>query len=250
MNLLCRHAVIDMNKHQCDVNALPMRDAASLIIVRDMGGAPQVLVGRRAASNRFMPGIYVFPGGVLQSDDFTAITAGQVDDAWVKPMAVRGSRAMANALANTAIRETAEETGLLLGEVGDIGEVGASGWRAFRAAKLQPSLQQILYLGRAITPRSMSLRFNARFFVVAHSALHGSLTNTEELDDLQWITLAPRQELSHELPHELPMVDITKYILRHFSTLLQHAKHHQPFVFRHHRGRVHVRRHQSSPITK
>lgn len=71
----------------------PIRDAASLILVRDMDTDPKVLLGRRASSNRFMPGRYVFPGGVLQSEDFQASAAAALDGSCAGRMGVRGVQA-------------------------------------------------------------------------------------------------------------------------------------------------------------
>ncbi|MGI9311493.1 MAG: NUDIX hydrolase, partial [bacterium] len=92
-----------------------LRDAASLILVKRADTDPRVLLGRRAASNHFMPGMYVFPGGALQRDDFDADAAGALATAHARAMGVRGDRRHAEALAKAAIRETAEETGLMLG---------------------------------------------------------------------------------------------------------------------------------------
>lgn len=46
------------------------RDAASLVLLRDGANGPEVLMGRRSLSARFMPGVYVFPGGVVETGDF------------------------------------------------------------------------------------------------------------------------------------------------------------------------------------
>ena len=45
------------------------RDAASLLIVRKHRGEHQVLMGRRPAKDRFMPDVYVFPGGRVEPSD-------------------------------------------------------------------------------------------------------------------------------------------------------------------------------------
>ena len=216
-----------------------IRDAASLILVRDGDTDPKVLVGRRASSNRFMPGMYVFPGGVLQPEDFHASAAGELDDSCAALMGVRGSPIKAAALAKTAIRETSEETGLILGGRGEVGEVSEVGWRAIKAAGLRPCLRSLTYLGRAVTPVSMPLRFNARFFMASESGIRGIQADTDELSDLQWIR--PQEWRS------LPMVDITIYLLNRFEQILQRAQTRQSFVFRHHRDRAHIRWQDGTP---
>ena len=45
------------------------RDAASLILHRARKGHTEVLMGRRPLSARFMPGVYVFPGGATEPTD-------------------------------------------------------------------------------------------------------------------------------------------------------------------------------------
>ena len=207
-----------------------IRDAASLILVRDIDTDPRVLLGRRASSNRFMPGMYVFPGGALQPEDFHACVAGELDRAYPGMMGVRGNHGKAGALAKAAVRETFEESGLMLGRPGDVGELSEPGWCAIKATGLQPCLRSMTYLGRAVTPVSMPIRFNARFFMAPESGVYGQQADTDELSDLRWIR--PHQR------HSLPMVDITVYILKRFDEILRRAKHGQSFVFRHANGRA------------
>jgi 8-oxo-dGTP pyrophosphatase MutT (NUDIX family) len=45
------------------------REAASVILLRDGDGAPEILLGRRNPGARFMPGAWVFPGGAADDRD-------------------------------------------------------------------------------------------------------------------------------------------------------------------------------------
>ena len=45
------------------------RDAASLILLRGEGRTLEVLAGRRPLDVKFMPGVYVFPGGAIDPPD-------------------------------------------------------------------------------------------------------------------------------------------------------------------------------------
>ena len=64
------------------------REAASVILLRPGAAGPEVLLGRRNAGARFMPGAWVFPGGAIEDRD--------------------------GDLRTTALRELVEEAGLQL----------------------------------------------------------------------------------------------------------------------------------------
>ena len=94
------------------------RDASTLILLDRSGAEPKVLMGKRHDRHVFMPGAYVFPGGRVDAIDRKMPVAAALDPrAEQKLMAhiKRPSAAKAHALALAAIRETFEETGLLLG---------------------------------------------------------------------------------------------------------------------------------------
>ncbi|MDD9811485.1 MAG: NUDIX domain-containing protein [Gammaproteobacteria bacterium] len=268
-------------------NPARIRDAASLILLRGPADDPRVLLGCRAASNRFAPGMYVFPGGELQREDFAARAAGALDAACVARMGVRGDRARAEALAKAAVRETLEETGLMvgvdggggdfggrgdlsddgdvdgggrgdlsddgdagdrcnlsdadgrgnLGDDGDRGYRGDSGdrdnpgnlsdpgWRAIQATGMQPNLRDLTYLGRALTPPGMPLRYNARFFMARARAAHGAAADSDELSDLQW--LRPSEWRA------LPLLPITAYLLDNLHPIIRRATAGESFIYRH-----------------
>ena len=46
------------------------RNAASLVIFRKYRNQYQVLMGRRGSKAKFKPGVYVFPGGIVERDDY------------------------------------------------------------------------------------------------------------------------------------------------------------------------------------
>ena len=104
--------------------ALRPRDAATLILVeRSERGGARVLMGKRHAGHRFMPGKFVFPGGRVEPEDRRMCVAGALDPIVEEKLNTRVRRpspGFARALALAAIRETFEETGLAVG-VGDYG---------------------------------------------------------------------------------------------------------------------------------
>src|SRR5436305_14232755 len=85
------------------------RDAASLILLRGKGRDLELLAGRRPGHVKFMPGVWVFPGGAVDRDDNRA---WQVENggAHLPPRLLRCARA--------ALRETWEEVGVLVGRRG------------------------------------------------------------------------------------------------------------------------------------
>ena len=107
-----------VERDQSHPNLKP-RDAATLIIVDRSGPAPKVLLGRRHAGLKFMAGKFVFPGGRMEPGDKQ--NAGRerprrACQARLMRGVQRPSLGKARALALAAIRETFEETGLLLGK--------------------------------------------------------------------------------------------------------------------------------------
>src|SRR5215813_15633530 len=55
------------------------RDAATLILVRERGKVPEVLMGCRDAKHAFMPNRYVFPGGRVERADAVVPVATVLD---------------------------------------------------------------------------------------------------------------------------------------------------------------------------
>src|SRR5476649_235417 len=94
------------------------RDAATLMLIDRAGPKPKVLLGRRHDSHKFMPGKFVFPGGRIEPLDLAMTAASELHpDAQAKLLErVSGPSAeRARGFALAAVREMAEETGLLLG---------------------------------------------------------------------------------------------------------------------------------------
>ncbi len=181
------------------------RDAASLILYRQGPHGLEVLMGRRLRRASFMPDHYVFPGGRIDPDDSRARPASPLDLSSTGHMKVASRPARATALAMAAVRETFEETGLLLGEKGDVGPVQNEVWREIRETGLAPALGRLAYVGRAITPTPSPIRFHARFFMANARFVTGTLGGSGELVDLHWTLTADALKL--------PLPDITEFLL-------------------------------------
>ncbi|MFN3659093.1 MAG: NUDIX hydrolase [Pseudolabrys sp.] len=173
------------------------RDAATLMLIDRANAVPKVLLGRRHHGHKFMPGKFVFPGGRIETLDAQMTTVSELHPDTEKKLIVRVDAAQggfARALALTAIRETAEETGLLLGVRGEEppqtpGEI----WTEFAKAKVHPDLGQLHFIARAITPPRRPKRFDTRFFTadataVAHT-IEGVVGPDSELTELVWVPI-------------------------------------------------------------
>ena len=178
--------------------ALRPRDASTLILIDRAGAQPRVLLGRRHAAHKFMPGKFVFPGGRVEASDRRMAIAGPLDAIVEDKLCAvtrRPSPGFARALALAAIRETFEETGFALG-VTDHGPVSGApegAWSAFAATGVFPALDGLDFVARAITPPGRPRRFDTRFFVadaasIAHRA-SGVVHEAAELVELVWIPL-------------------------------------------------------------
>ena len=104
---------IENNKKKFNKPVIP-KDASSLIILKKEKDLVKVLMGRRPKSSRFMPNVYVFPGGRIEKIDYSIKTESLMHKSISKEKLKAKSLNHARALVMASIRETAEETGLLL----------------------------------------------------------------------------------------------------------------------------------------
>jgi 8-oxo-dGTP pyrophosphatase MutT (NUDIX family) len=178
------------------------KDAATLILVDRSVRVPRVLLGKRHARHKFMPGKFVFPGGGVDPTDKAMPVASPLDRHAEKRLMQRfrkSSPVRARALALAAVRETFEETGLLLGVRSQAPKVPDGAWSAFAQHQVLPDLRNIHFIGRAITPPGRPRRFDARFFTMDASAvahrIEGVTGPDAELVELVWMPLTDAKEL-------------------------------------------------------
>jgi 8-oxo-dGTP pyrophosphatase MutT (NUDIX family) len=180
------------------------RDAATLIIIRD---DREVLLGVRTAHHVFMPHCYVFPGGRVDPGDSRVASPFALRADVEAQLTESVSPARARGLAMAAIRETFEETGLLLGSpTAKPLRTRSPHWQPFYATGLAPALDKLDYFSRAITPPRMVRRFDARFFTVDARYVSGELRGNGELDDLAWFNL--------DAVDDLKLAPITRLVLQ------------------------------------
>ena len=178
------------------------KDAATLILIDRSGRVPKVLLGKRHERHKFMPGKFVFPGGGVDPSDKRMPVARELDERAQVRLMVRFHKASplrARALALAAIRETCEETGLLLGTRAEAPNIPQGPWGVFAQNKILPDLGAIHFVGRAITPPGRPRRFDARFFTMDASAIAhriAGITGPDaELIELVWMPLSDAKRL-------------------------------------------------------
>ena len=185
------------------VRPVKPKAAASLILFDTTQALPRVLMGRRNASLRFMPGRFVFPGGRVETDDGEVAAADTLPASVAAKLAARNHRDAPSprAIALAAIRETFEETGLVIGaKAMPSAQAVPTAWRDFVGLGFLPRIGHLHFLARAVTPPHFPRRFDTRFFVadaasVAHS-IDGIAHADAELVELVWLPIAEAQQLN------------------------------------------------------
>ena len=207
---------------------LKPRDAATLIIVDRSAGEPRVLMGRRRMDQVFMPGKFVFPGGSVDKDDRLVESADELRAGEVAKLLLdmKGvpSAARARALALAAVRETFEESGIVLGASSEGHPATVvEGWQAFFGLGYRPRLASLTFFARAITPPGRPRRFDTRFFCVAaeHISVRVAPT-TDELSGVEWFT--------REETRALDLPPITHVILEELADRLRDGSFDDPSV--------------------
>ncbi|WP_185985136.1 NUDIX hydrolase [Aureimonas mangrovi] len=180
-----------------DAKRVRVRDAASVVIIDDTSEPPRILVGRRADAHVFMAGKLVFPGGRIDRSDLALAPSFSIEGpAEARLMARVGGRfdeKRACALALAAIRETFEETGIMLGRAGVAFVSNAPFWSDFAKCGISPEPEVLIPFARAITPPQRVRRYDTRFFAVPVSSIARQVPfeerPTNEFDLVRWITV-------------------------------------------------------------
>ncbi|RMH40361.1 MAG: NUDIX hydrolase [Alphaproteobacteria bacterium] len=196
--------------------APPIRDAATVVIVRDAATDPRVLVGQRGKGAAFMPSKFVFPGGAVDAAD-AAIRLAEPPSA--ATLAALGQEAAIDptAVLAAAVREVWEETGLAFARPdpsarADAASAASASWARFLGAGLRPSAAGFTFFFRAITPPGRPRRFDARFFLVDADRALGDLDDfsgaEDELANLHWVRLDEMRRLDVPFITEVALAEV------------------------------------------
>jgi 8-oxo-dGTP pyrophosphatase MutT (NUDIX family) len=195
-------------------HAVRPRDAATLIVLRRDGKKPRLLMGRRHQGHSFMPGLWVFPGGRIDRADYRAPHHGELPGETHRRLTQGATAAKARALALAAIRETFEETGLLIAKPAPP-RPAAGPWREFVEQGAVADLSTLQMIARAVTPPQLPKRFDARFLLAPAESLMSLDRQRDcgELDEIAWV------DLDEALALELP--GVTRFVLKEIASRLE-----------------------------
>jgi 8-oxo-dGTP pyrophosphatase MutT (NUDIX family) len=210
-------------------HAVP-RLAATVALLRDTTDGVETYLMRRPVTMAFAPGTYVFPGGAVDPSD-RDLSPGLLRHEEGAP-AWRASALVGPALRElvaAAVRETFEETGVLLAEPLDGGPAPSANatWSRLRHQLLSRhrSFGSILQengllldtrslspWARWVTPDHLPIRFDTYFFVASLPARQAPRRNSRESSYARWIS--PRLALVRHAQGRLTMMQPTRALLR------------------------------------
>jgi 8-oxo-dGTP pyrophosphatase MutT (NUDIX family) len=221
------------------------RDAATVMVLRPVLPEPQealggssirdveVLMLRRTAAMKFAPGAYVFPGGSVDPADYGAEIGWQGPSPEEFGARLGAAAEVARALVCAAVRETFEESGVLLAGTpgGSIATPSGPSWEADRAALTAGTMtlgelfarrglvlraDLLVPWTRWITPEGESRRFDARFFAAALPDGQEPAGHAAESDHVAWVRPAAAIEAARS--GEMSLLPPTASTLNDFAS--------------------------------
>ncbi|MGY2065632.1 NUDIX hydrolase [Blastococcus sp. SYSU DS0619] len=187
-----------------ETDVVEPRDAASVVLLRDGAAGPDVYLLRRRPTMAFAAGMHVFPGGSVDPRDREAAEhwVGPPPAAWAEAFSCDPE--LATALVAAAVRETFEESGVLLAAHRDgtpVTDTTGEDWERDRLALIEGALALSDFLkarslllradllrpwAHWITPEWQTRRFDTRFFLAALPAGQRTRDVGGEADQVAW----------------------------------------------------------------
>jgi 8-oxo-dGTP pyrophosphatase MutT (NUDIX family) len=213
---------------------MSLDSAPDMMAPSAIGGGIEVLMLRRTAAMKFAPGAYVFPGGSVDPADYGAEVGWQGPSPAEFGARLGASAEVARALVCAAVRETFEESGVLLAGAPDGGPLAApsgASWDADRLALGAGALTLAELLRRRglvlradllvpwsrwITPEGEPRRFDARFFAAALPPGQEIVVGEAEADHVAW--LSPAAAISAARAGEIALLPPTATTLNDFAS--------------------------------
>jgi 8-oxo-dGTP pyrophosphatase MutT (NUDIX family) len=209
------------------------RPAATVALIRDSEGGPQVLMLRRHGRSGFAADAWVFPGGVVDAGDrdpqLERYLDGPTPAEWAMRLELEDAAA-AQGYVSAALREAWEETGILLARPAGPGTSRLDDARAMAVSRqalldgvidlrqaavgdgFRLSGDQLAYLAHWITPEPEPRRFDTRFFLAVVPADAECERHEGEMTDALWCT--PAESVERFTRGEMKMLPPTVHTLR------------------------------------
>lgn len=211
----------------------PIREAATVLLLRDCPEGLQVLMTRRSDHASFAPGAYVFPGGGIDAFDAQC-------HATAARRATQSDLHLTQAIA--AIRESFEELGVLLarhadGRMADDSDIAALDRHAPFAAQcaelgLTLAADTVYVLAHWTGARELSKRFAVPFLVARMP--EGQTPVADEQEQFEPVWVSPQQALDRHAAGQFFMIFPTIRTLERLAqfantdALLAAVAHEQP----------------------
>jgi 8-oxo-dGTP pyrophosphatase MutT (NUDIX family) len=189
-----------------------IRNAATVIVIRNKFENPSVLMGQRGVNAAFMPSKFVFPGGAVDDQDLSIDIKKSINEVCKNRLLKENENGSWSGLVAAAIRELFEETGQIIGVEEEWSEV-PSNWEEFAKTGYVPDASNMSFVFRAITPPGRPRRFDARFFLIQAEELRTNLDDfsmaSDELSHLQWIPLKDTKNFDLPFITQVVLAEIT-----------------------------------------
>lgn len=213
-----------------EIDVAEPRDAATVVLLRDSARGLEVYLLRRRPTMAFAAGMHVFPGGAVdpRDRDATVPWVGPPPAAWAEAFSC--DPGLAAALVCAAVRETFEESGVLLAAHEDgslVADTTGEDWERDRLALIDGTVPLSDVLARRslrlradlllawahwITPEWSPRRFDTRFFLAAVPAGQRTRDVGGEADRVAWLPV--REAFEAFRAGSLTMMNATASTLR------------------------------------
>lgn len=219
------------------------RFASTVVLLRpDDDGGFEILLTRRPPEMKFLGGFYVFPGGAVHKEDYSAkmldrcrgLSATDAQEVLGK----RYDPGLALGHWVAGIRELFEEVGVLLcetrsGEPIELrDEITKAKFEASRQAIIKGKLglgeflesedlwcdlSRVIYFFHRVTPEFYPMRFDTRFYLALLPAHQIPLSRSEEVTHSVWIK--PAEALSAGYDNDFPILPPTTTVLEDLAAI-------------------------------
>ncbi|MCK5100012.1 MAG: NUDIX hydrolase, partial [Desulfobacteraceae bacterium] len=201
----------------------PLRAASTVILIKKKNETFEVYLLRRSTKSGFMGGLYVFPGGVVDPDDFGIdFWTPNIDIAPDQIEKQLGGSILSNeealSFSIAAIRETLEEAGVLIAACKDKSQKDIDRITTYRLSENLPkswfkteminenwtlSFSSLGRWSHWITPKLMKKRFDTRFFIALMPEMQTCVPDNIETKHGIW--LSPKKALEQNLEAKIPL---------------------------------------------